>query len=64
MVGILLAFSVALTPTEMLQKVDSVSTVPHSVGIVEETIVTTSGSERTFRIKYFTKDNMDKQLMV
>ncbi len=64
MVGILLAFSVALTPTEVLQKVDSVATVPHSVGILEETIVTTSGSKRTFRIKYFTKDNMDKQLMV
>ena len=54
----------ALSPEELLSKVDSVAIFPHSIGVMEETIITTTGKKRTFRIKFYTKNGMDKQLMV
>ncbi|HHE04647.1 MAG TPA: outer membrane lipoprotein-sorting protein [candidate division WOR-3 bacterium] len=53
-----------LSPQELLTKVDSVATTPHSIGIMEQTIITTTGKRRTFKIKFYTKNGMDKQLMV
>jgi len=54
----------SLTPKEVLTKVDSVASYPHSIGVMEQTIVTTSGKKRTFKIKFYSKNGMDKQLMV
>ena len=38
----------ALSPEELLSKVDSVAIFPHSIGVMEETIITTTGKKRTF----------------
>lgn len=64
LIAILLSALISLTPQELLDKVDSVSNIPKSIGTMEETIVTTSGKKRTFKIRYYTKDGTNKQLMV
>ena len=62
--GFLFIFAISITGEELLSKIDSVSRYPHSIGMFEQTIITTSGKKRTFRIKSFTKDGNDKQIMV
>ncbi|MCD6246397.1 outer membrane lipoprotein-sorting protein [candidate division WOR-3 bacterium] len=63
MIELILVAIIALSPMELLTKVDSVSTFPQSSGIMEQTITTTTGHKRTFKLKYFSADNGDKQLM-
>jgi len=55
---------ICITPLELITKVDSVSPYPYSSGITEETIITTSNKERTFKINYFSMDGNKKQFMV
>ena len=64
MFNVLVFAILSLSANEVLMKVDSVANVPHSIGLMEETITTTSGRKRTFKIRYYAKDGMEKQLMV
>ncbi len=63
MIELVLAAIIAITPIDLLTKIDSASTFPQSSGIMEQTIVTSTGRQRTFKLKYFSKDNGNKQLM-
>ncbi len=64
MIVLLTFLLVSLSPHELLMKVDSVSRTPQSQGLLEETILTTSGNKRTFKIRYYSKNGNNKQLMV
>ena len=50
--------------TAWLKKIDAAERVPHSYGVIKQTITTTGGSERTLTMRVWTGDNGDVSLMV
>lgn len=52
------------TAEQILEKVEAVEIAPHSVSTVKQTITTSSGNTRTFRIKGYSAGGGEKQLQV
>ena len=65
--GVLIAFALparALSPGEIIQKIDATERVASSKGLVRQIITTSGGEKRTLEMEYYTRDRNDKQLMI
>lgn len=54
----------ALTPKEIINKIDDTGRVASSEGIAKQIITTTGGKKRTLEFKSYSKDRNDKQLLI
>jgi hypothetical protein len=54
----------ALTPKEIITKIDGTERVASSEGMARQIITTSGGKKRTLEFKSFSKDRNDKQLVI
>lgn len=54
----------SITVDELIDKMENAEQVPYAISTAKQTVITPSGSERTFTMKSYSTDNNDKSLTV